>query len=426
METASQQKLRKRRIKRAVLKERSKPPVRLGATAPPDIPIEILDAGQGVLHAASEEDVRAVLSRMPDAAWQGISRIQLSLGKAYQEERSTGEPQSITDPIIGRLGSQLFPGVYCGNVLGTYLPSRGLVSVYAFVVDPSKSPLPTAARDVYLKLHALGTFVHEVAHHHDNTARVARGRWLADRKENFENYAERMEHQWTREIVVPYLEATYKPEVNELLSWVEHHGGIRLSLTFLADDPRRTERDGHVRLVFSSADAFQLWVGEFPGCKSVHESRYAFAEQLHYADAYVECLQILESLLKDNPEDTRSLVWKADTLIHLDRSAEAEDIVNAVLGSFPGHEAALELRGKLLEARKQWGELLEHSMRFFACTTVKSKFRKYALMQRAVALCALERDEELQAVISEIVQEHPTRSPYVTRRIFGRAGRALA
>ena len=76
---------------------------------------------------------------------------------------------------------------------------------------------------------------------------TARGRWRADQPDTVEIYAERLEHARTREIVVPYLEATYSQEAGALCDWIEEHGGIRLPFAELAGDPRTTARGGYLR-----------------------------------------------------------------------------------------------------------------------------------------------------------------------------------
>jgi tetratricopeptide (TPR) repeat protein len=427
LKKAKREKTRKRLLKRSVRKERRESSAPLFSTAPDSIPIEVFDEAEEIVHGASEGDIRAVLSKLPDAARDGISRIQLSLGKASQEKvlRSRPDEEHICDPITGRAGAKLFRGVYCGWFLGTFMPTSGLISVYAFVVDTAQAPLPPAALNIYLKLHALKTFVHEVAHHHDQTCRVRRGRWLADRKENVENYAERMEYRWTREIVVPYLEKTYQAETETLLAWIEHHGGLRVPLVFLAGDPRRTERNGLIRLAFSTSAAFEDWLDVFPSLSEVTASRIAFAQEIHYSDAYEECLTILNTVLATEPECLEALILKADTLIHLERFDEAKHIAEGLLNKNPNLEAALEIRGDFFEAREQWPQLLENSERFLECAGAESKFRKYALMHRAVALCALKRDEELNATMVELLQYRVGKNPFLKKRIFRRAGREL-
>jgi len=159
------------------------------------------------------------------------------------------DEESEPDPHTGRMGSEWFSGVYCGPYFGLFRPASGLISVYAYVWDKARCPLPQDICELYLRLHALQTLVHEVAHHHDECQRQARGRWLKLRKENIEMYAERMEYEWTRSFVLPYLESTYPRAVRRLRAWVSWHGGIRQPFEFFAGDPRTTCRDGMIRMI---------------------------------------------------------------------------------------------------------------------------------------------------------------------------------
>src|SRR5262249_17493492 len=153
--------------------------------------------------------------------------------KEYIDEEYADEHED-RDPFTGRLSHEMLPGVYSGVCLGTYAPKSGQITLHAHVYDPGKLPISRKICEFYLKLRVLTTFVHEVAHHHDDTNRVRRGRWLADRKENVEWYAKKMEYEWTRQIVLPYLDKAYPADVKGLLDLVEHHGGLRVSLEFFA------------------------------------------------------------------------------------------------------------------------------------------------------------------------------------------------
>ena len=112
--------------------------------------------------------------------------------------------------------------------------------------------------------------VHEVAHHVDHTTRVARGRWRADEERKVEEYADTRMLEWTRGIVLPYLEERYPDEVERLLGWIERHGGVRLSLETVADDP--TDVMAHF----------------FPCSAAVHELMKCVLEEMDPFDVRVE------------------------------------------------------------------------------------------------------------------------------------------
>lgn len=405
------------------------------APAPTDIntiPISRRDESEFVHHGASPEDIRAILNVLPESVRLGISRIQLSLGKAYMDERAD-EFGGKRDPFTKRLSSEVFPRVYCGHILGCFNIKSGLVSVYAFVYDRNRIPLPLPLCKFYLRLHALKTFVHEIAHHHDRVARIARGRWLADRKQNVEWYAEKMEHKWTDNIVLPYLERAYPRDAAALRNWVAHRGGLRVGLDFFAGDSRRTERSGLERLVFTTSSAFESWVEELSECKTLEESRLAFAWELHYCDLYDQCLELLNSVLASSPDWIPALTCKADTLVHLERLDEALPVTNHALELAPANADAWKTRGDVFECRKEWDTLLQNCDAWEQAGKLSRGARRELLLHRAVAHCAMDRLAEMEVAIgahltllkfktSEIAAR---RRKYAYIRVFRRAGKPI-
>ncbi|HXR05008.1 MAG TPA: hypothetical protein VN836_09920 [Verrucomicrobiae bacterium] len=417
---------RKRYTKRQVSEERrlSVPP--LAGTNINTIPIEVHHASQFVHHSASTEDLRVVLASLPPAATEGISSVKLILGKEYMDERCADE-HDVRDPFTGRLSCQILPGVYSGVYLGTYSPRAGRIALHAYVYDPAKLPIGRKACELYLRLKALQTFVHEIAHHHDEIHRVARGRWLADRKENVEWYAENMEHKWTRAVVVPYLEKSYPSETQDLLDFVEHWGGLRLPLEFFAGDSRSTLRNGLVRFAFTTSSAFESWVDELPKCETLAASRLAFAWELHYADQYESCLAVLDRVLADEPNRSDALTCKGDTLVHLERFDEASAIAERVLSVESANGDAWEIRGDVFEQRKDWDALLENCRRWLASVEGDSKSRFDTFQHLAIAYCALGNVAEMEKWIEAWINFGGRRRKpeFVRRAVYRRAGREL-
>ncbi|MGV3774036.1 MAG: tetratricopeptide repeat protein [Verrucomicrobiales bacterium] len=427
LDAAYEELLKKRRIKEAVQHERKNQQPPQVATPVESIPIEVLDEKPDVMHGANREDIVAILSKLPEASRAGISRIQLSLGQAYQERFVTSREDysHVCDPIYGRPGAVFIPGVYSGAVLGTYFQRTGMVAIYAFVLDEKEITLPPAALHIYLKLRALKTFMHEVAHHHDSTARVKRGRWLADRKPKMEEYAEKMEVEWTLQIVVPYLEGAYPAEVGALLDWVEHHGGVRLPFHFLAADPEELKQSALSIQFDNWSEAFEWWLEDFNAYKSILESRIQLARYLKSAGAFSECLKILDGILENHPADTSALVLKADTVICLGRSNEAETIVHQLLERDPNLEKAQEVMGNLLEVKKDWPGLLANVEKRLAYPTLTPARQRYALYQKSIAYCAMEDSPQLHKAISELTEKGFCKNrEEMLERVYCRAGKA--
>ncbi|MCO5052294.1 MAG: hypothetical protein M9920_08325 [Verrucomicrobiae bacterium] len=417
---------RKRRIKRQVADERRRVRAPLAGSDSKTIPIQMHNVGQYVHHSASVEDLRSVLGLLPAAATEGISSIKLILGKEYIDEEYADERED-RDPFTGRLSCETLPGVYSGVCLGTYAQRSGQIKLHAHVYDADKLPLARNISEFYLKLRALSTFVHEVAHHHDETNRVRRGRWLADRKENVEWYAEKMEHEWTRQFVLPYLERTYPAAAKDLLDFVEHHGGLRVPLEFFAGDSRSTLRNGLIRFAFTTDSAFESWVEELPKCADLAASRLAFAWELHYADNYDDCLRVLERVLAEKPALSPALTCKGDTLIHIERYDEAFAVAERVLTVEPANGDAWEIRGDVFEARQDWSALLENCDSWLAGVPEDSDSRFDAFQHRAVAYCALGDKVRMEMWIDAWANfGNRKRKPELIRKaVFRRAGKEL-
>lgn len=423
---------RKRRIKWLASEERHRTPPDGARTTPMSVSVTVQDLRAHVYHAVSESDIRAVMEQLPATAVHGISEIRLCLGSKYIAERVEdlgGKP----DPYTGRLGSPSFPGVYTGTVLGTYFPARGLITIYAYVVDRSRLPVPWPICELFLRLLALKTLVHEVAHFHDRTARVSRGRWLADRHENLEWYAEKMEHRWTTEIVAPYLEHRYAKECRLFESWVEQRGGTTLPLRFFAGDSRRTERDGLTRLVFSTSGAFEDWIERLPRCGSPRDAKFALARELHYADSYNECVAILNRILDNDAADAIARGFRADTLVHLDRLDEALVDADSVIAADPTQTDGWIARAHVLECRKQWSALRETCEKWSATKHGSGRHRRECYRHLAIACCALDDLETMENSLSAYWRMFRFKDPEVVKRralwmrraIFRRAGKPL-
>jgi hypothetical protein len=440
LKEARQELRRKRCIKLSVLDERERdrrhegnaenePPMALGV--PESIPVEVLDAGPYVHHPLDRDDLVSLLRALPTAAAQGISRIQLSLGKQYNDEHGEYSEGEQRDPWVQRLGCEIFPGVYGGDILGVYSPGSGLIRLHAFVYDPAaveKWPLPEPAFRGYLRLHVMKTFIHEVAHHHDEVVRVQRGRWLADREENMENYAERMEYEWTQRIGLEWLEHRYADEMRALIDWVETFGGARLPLDFFAGDPRHTRRDGLQSLSCSTSGAFQSFVSE------VVKERFSkpspavwltFAWEVHYSDEYDLCLRIVDRVLAQQPDLLDAQVCRADTLAHLERYDEATDLAGQVLLKQPGLNHAWEIRANVLEARAAWLELIALCEDWEKAGEADDRVPRQRAMYRAIAYCGLERWGEMEHWVEVRASKAPTpRVKEALRRlVFRRAGK---
>jgi hypothetical protein len=234
---------RKRRIKTQVVAAR-------GAAAPPDaapdpaaVAIVVQDHGPHVHHAATAADVRGVIARLPPGAADGLGAIVLGRTRDVDDDDDDPDAGGDRDPYTGAPGQLILPGVYAKRILGTYTPRRAEILLGAYVYDAATLAEARAKR-LLMKLWALTTLVHELGHHHDYVARIARGRWRADELAKVERYAEARSHADVATAVLPYLAAAHADEVAYLRGWLLTHGGLDTPLATLIDDPRTTLADG--------------------------------------------------------------------------------------------------------------------------------------------------------------------------------------
>jgi len=413
---------KKRRIKNAVLAERhTEAPLQIAAPIGL-IPIRVdHDHSPLIYDGISPDVIRLFLQTMPPSFTEGVSEIVLGLGTEYMDEQKGKEDDS-RDPYFGRISDEILPGLYRPPVWGTFRPKNGIISIYSFVWDQAQSSrVPAYIPEFYLRLHCLTVLVHELAHHHDEAHRIARGRWLSDRKENYEYYAEKMQWEWTQDYVFPYIETHYAKEWAEIRTWVNQHGGGDTTLELICGDPRYTSRDGCTRLATSTSETFVDLIKDVVQGKSLFESRLNFAWNLHYADEYERSLEVttaLQAQYSDNPD---ILSLHADTLEHLERYQESLELVERVLVLDPNSENAWKVKAFIMEHMKQWGALLETCNRWQSLPGIKKTLLTHRI--KAVAFCALGRIPEME---TELTTGFPKATPgdltKIRASIYRRAG----
>jgi tetratricopeptide (TPR) repeat protein len=353
---------RKRRIKGLIAAERNQPRAPMPPVSGDAVPIEIVDHGPFVHYPSSVEDLRNVMHRLPPGSLNGLSRIELRLAEPDDDpDRDDAEP---ADPFVGRLRHEVAPGVFSGRVLGRYFADGARIELFAYVYDP-------AVRDrviieLYLRMKMLATFIHELGHHHDLSARVARGRWRADDPQEREIHAEAIEHAWTRDCVVPYLEEAYPAEVDELRCWLEQHGGVALPLDVLLGDPRTTLGVDGERLFFGVNSAFESLLEAVARGETAPATQIQLANELHYGLNYDEALAILVHVLERTPDHADALALRADIFVHQGRYDEAQAIARGLLARDPVDPEAWRVVRDVAEARGDWAAVLQAASRLGA------------------------------------------------------------
>lgn len=363
---------RKRWIKNAVATSRSSPPAPREPTPVDLIPIEVRDEGEHVLHAASLDDVRGVLRALPAGATHGVSRIQLVTGRVEfdKDDEHDDEPR---DPFIGRRGLQRFPGVWSSYVYGRFRTETGLVSLYAFVVDLAALPMPVAACRHYLRLQALTTLVHELAHHHDLIRRASRPRWTPVDDDLAEDYAEAMAVRWTIDAVLPWLAAQYAGEQRALLSWLHERAGVPVPIEFLAG-----VRQSSTDVLMSAPEAFEDWLQEDASAQEP-DARLGLATRALYVRDGELCLAIVEEILVRYPKDVEARVHRAHVLVGLKRFDDAIAQADELIADEAETEEGWSAKAWALEKQRLTDRLIEHCERWLETVDSRSPWLHLAV-----------------------------------------------
>lgn len=348
--------LTKRDIKQMVRVERRDSDLSLEPSQTDLIPINILETGVYIHYPAGVTDLRNVMRALPKGVLDGLTRIELRL-EADPESRE-GEP----DPLVGRHGCKTLPGVYSADVIGTcFFDGRITLSAYVYNSDlPNREVL-----ELYLRLRMLSTFMHEVAHRFDWTARRSRGRWRMDDSQKNELYAEDFEHQWTQTIIVPYLERAYPHQVEALQALVQFYGGVRVELVDLLEHGRSTSKAEHKAFssFFSGRQAFKDLLENMASGLSRNETRIDYARALHYAELYDLALEALDGVLLESPTELEALVLKADIKVHQREFVIARRLAEAALREEATHLDALIVLSDALEGLQAWSALRSIALR---------------------------------------------------------------
>ena len=375
-----------------------------GHASPDAVPIRV-EKEPSLFHPATPEDIREVLRRMPEGLLDGLTGITLCFGKEYLKRTEANEPwcEHGVDPVTGRPGLEVMPGIYAASAFGVYSPSKGGIWLPGYALSPKAKR--TVAVDMHLRLRTLNVLMHELAHHDDWMRRTARGRWCGVSQHNEERYAENTGYQWTRLYVIPYLRQRYPTETKELQDFIRMHTGIDLPLDLLAGDQRGHSKGDRIRVagmlpLDRGVDA--LFTKVQAGVDAL-EIRLDLAWDLHAAEHYAEAIQIVDDLLASEPNCREALLHKSHINCDQDRFTEAAGAARQVMASDPDDIDAIEGLADAYEGLKDWPAVVELCTRALSSSTDNShSFRRGFLGRRARARINLGDLDSAKADIAEI------------------------
>jgi len=357
-------------------------------------------------HLITVQDVREILNMLPAGTVDGLTSIDLCLGKEHQDIE-----ENSPDPFTGRFGGELVGEIFSGECYGCYYPASGRIFVFNWVYAPDNKIAGLITP--YLKLYSLGTLMHEVAHHFDAVNRLNHPRWSVRDLSSKEMYAESMEYIWIQELVTEYLMQTYPNECKRLLDWVSEYGGIELTLADLAPECRSTTKgkgDGvSERSFFSLHQGLLEMVENYAANKSVEKCRRSFALWLATSDHYAEALYVNEKFLLADARDIFALIEKIRIYRLLGKYDLARQIGANLLEWAPKSSEALEALCRVEKSAKNWNSLLKLSADLQECSVYGSYEWLTACSFLGDAYAGLNRWEDFEAIcqlLTEIDAEH--------------------
>ncbi len=383
-------------VKRQIHQQRKGDPLEDSCMNADDILIFFSDESPLIHYPISESDIRSVLNQLPKGIFKGLKSIGLRFGGWDWECTYDLDP----DPFTGRPGYETIPGVYFPPILGSYFRRDSRIELYAFTY----STMPDEnIWMLYLKINMLMTLVHEIFHHYDFISRRSRGRWIMESYKT-EAYAEKMEYKWFLDAMVEYIQRTYPLETAELISWLQNKSGIPLTIKDIVEDPRRTHKNGFVKIGSGMDNCIRDFIKNYYLGKDILEVRMSLAEGLHDADFYDYALEIIDNILNTENANTyryRALTLKADTLVHLEKYLEAQKIITEALAINQQGFEVWDILCDIYENLSQWDLLLEASCKSYQlCTNEISKPRISLTQVRS--LIELGRFEEAEKILDSV------------------------
>lgn len=350
---------------------------------PQQIPIIVSDESTYIHHSATEEDIRAVLLRLPPGMLDGLSVIYLC--------RSDWPPErdAEVDPFTGTPATELTPSVFLPRVSGECAYGGGSLCVFAHI-HPPEAP---GVHAVYLTLRALSTLVHECSHHFDDTSRGERDRWHKGHRRRNEAYVRARSLELVETCVVPYLEESRPAECRALAAWMERHGGLALPLALLTDD-RDASR-------YFAEYAYQKLARGVAAGADPAELRKSFGSTLLYGGHHKEALLVFERALAERPADGEMMRYLALACVEAGRIEEAETLFRRVCELAPEAPDTWLLEARLHQRSARWADQARSAERALTLSEEEAR-RRSALAYRADAWLGLDRWEELSTDIAAL------------------------
>lgn len=321
------------------------------------LPIVIIDDDAQAHHVVIEEDLRAVMRRLPLGSLDGLHAIELCAGKA---------------------GS------------GSYVKKRRTIRLAAHAkLDEAPGVL-----SIVLKLRALVAFLQEGARHFDTLFRAGGSRWRSDDPVKNDGYAARKAASDARLHAIPYLQERYVSDCHHLAQWLQLHGGVALPLALLLD-----RRPGRESAIWRAVRALRSAV---IAQRDPVQTRVAFARALHHAGQHDFAMAAVARVLAEDPSQPDALSVRACVASCRGEFGLAEFICRGVLARTPDCTEAWSVLARVYFDQRRWQDLATCATQGLELPQAGPDARYLLLSQRAQACLALGSFDALATDIASL------------------------
>jgi ribosomal protein L20A (L18A) len=255
-----------------------------------DMPIERIYKVQeenleGIFFPLFLDDINEILNELPSSMTFNLKEIKLTHNDYEKNE--------------------ILPGIWSSNILGTAFIGRNKINLYGYKIERDKHSFIEPLR-FYLKVNAMGTLIHEIAHHYDFTLNYSRkGRYKDTKGLDEEEYAKHVERDFYINKISKYIEEKYTDKYMEFIKWMEDIGCLPLELKYF--DPGAIKNPGYYLLS-------NFFWNFYDGKDSV-ELNFILAEDLFNVGEIEASERYINYILKNEPSNEKAQKLCKDILL---------------------------------------------------------------------------------------------------------------
>ena len=228
------------------------------------------------LFPLSQDDIKEILNIIPSSMTFNLKQISLAHNNFEKIE--------------------VFPGIWISTIRGTTFIGRNKINLYGYKIERGKHSFLESLQ-FYLKVDAIGTLIHEIAHHYDFTLDYSRKGKYKDTKDlDDEEYAQFVVRDLYINKICKFIEEKYVSEYMAFIKWMEDIGCIPLELKYF--DPGLKK---HLGYYFLHGFFWDFYEG-----KDYIELNFTLAEGLFYAGEIEASKKYIVHILKNQPNNQKA------------------------------------------------------------------------------------------------------------------------